>query len=49
VPYIIGLAVEPISSITKKVIFGPYGTWAYWGFEAVIWAIKNIGGKKSFA
>ena len=41
VPYLIGLIFEPLSVITKEVKFGSYGTWAYWGFEAVIWAMKN--------
>jgi SAM-dependent methyltransferase len=47
VPYFIGLIFEPLSKITKKVKFGSYGTWAYWGFEAVIRAIKNIDSKKN--
>ena len=47
IPYFIGLVFEPLSIITKRVKFGSYGTWAYWGFEAVIWAIKNIDSKKN--
>jgi len=41
VPYFIGLILEPFSALRKEVKFGSYGTWAYWGFEAVIWAKKN--------
>jgi len=41
IPYCIGLILEPYSAIKKQAKFGSYGTWAYWGFEAVIWATKN--------
>jgi len=47
VRYFIGLVFEPLSIITKKN--NKYGTWAYWGFEAVIWAIKNMDSKKNIA
>jgi len=39
--YIVGLLLEPISALFKKSMFGQYGTWSFWGFEAVIWGIKQ--------
>jgi len=37
--YIIGFFMEKKSKREKKVW---YPNWAYWGFEAIIWARKNI-------
>ena len=36
--HIVGLLIEPISTIRKKVMFG---TWEKWGFESIIIAKKN--------
>jgi SAM-dependent methyltransferase len=39
VPFCIGFLLEPLSIIFSRVL--PLGiTWAYWGFESVIWANK---------
>lgn len=37
--HILGGAMEPISRWKKKALIGI--TWAYWGFETVIWAEKK--------
>lgn len=37
--WVIGLLLEPISAITKRVM---PGTWALWGFESIIWAKKRV-------
>jgi len=39
--YVVGLLLEPISALLKKSMFGQYGTWSFWGFEAVIWGVKK--------
>jgi hypothetical protein len=39
--YLFGLLLEPLSKIMKKVLWSTYGTWAYWGFETIIWAKKS--------
>lgn len=39
--YVVGSLLEPISALLKKSMFGQYGTWAFWGFEAVIWGIRK--------
>lgn len=36
--WILGLIEEPISVKCSKVL---RGTWAYWGFETVIWGYKH--------
>lgn len=36
--YVIGAACEPFSRARRKVL---PGTWAYWGFESIIWASKR--------
>ena len=39
-PALIGALLEPWSRITRRVM--PLGsTWALWGFESVIWAVKR--------
>ncbi|MHB8303518.1 MAG: class I SAM-dependent methyltransferase [Acidobacteriaceae bacterium] len=35
--FLIGLVLEPVSAIRKKVI---RGTWSFYGFESIIWARK---------
>ncbi|MDR2601489.1 MAG: hypothetical protein LBC53_03430 [Spirochaetaceae bacterium] len=39
--FLIGLVLEPLSRLTKRVLLSNYGTWAYWGFESIIWAKKR--------
>jgi SAM-dependent methyltransferase len=36
--FLIGMALEPISALLRKNMIG---TWSFWGFEAVIWGIKE--------
>jgi len=37
VPTVIGLLLEPVSALTRRLM--PFGsTWAFYGFEVVIWA-----------
>jgi SAM-dependent methyltransferase len=39
VPYLAGAVLEPVSAVRKQVL--PLKlTWAFWGFESVIWAHK---------
>lgn len=39
--YIIGLLLEPVSALLKRVI--PLGaTWAFYGFESMVWARKGL-------
>ncbi len=44
IPYIIGLIIEPISRIKRKLYFASC-TWALFGFESVIWAKKDMADK----
>lgn len=37
ITYAIGLLLELVSRIKKKICIG---TWAFWGFESIIWARK---------
>lgn len=38
-PFLLGMALEPVSALFRTVM--PLGfTWAFWGFESVIWAEK---------
>ena len=40
VPALLGLALEPVSMLTRRVM--PFGTtWALWGFESVVWATRS--------
>lgn len=40
IPAAIGLALEPISAVSRKVM--PFGsTWALYGFESIIWGCKR--------
>jgi hypothetical protein len=39
--FLIGLMLEPLSKLTKHVLFSSYATWSYWGFESIIWAKKK--------
>jgi SAM-dependent methyltransferase len=44
IPRLIGTVVEPVSRLRQQVM--PLGsTWAYWGFESVIWASKPVGAR----
>jgi len=36
--FFIGMILEPISAFLKKNMTG---TWSFWGYEAVVWGIKN--------
>lgn len=39
-PFLLGMALEPVAALFRAVM--PLGlTWAFWGFESVIWAEKN--------
>jgi SAM-dependent methyltransferase len=43
IPYWIGFALEPLSALLKRVM--PLrSTWAYYGFESIIWAYKPASG-----
>jgi SAM-dependent methyltransferase len=39
--FLIGLILEPLSKLMKRSLFNSYATWAYWGFESIIWARKR--------
>lgn len=39
--FLVGLFLEPLARLTKRVFFNSYGTWSYWGFESIIWAKKT--------
>jgi hypothetical protein len=39
--YLAGLILEPLSKLTKRILFSGYATWSYWGFESIIWAKKK--------
>jgi len=36
--FFIGMMLEPISALLRKNMTG---TWSFWGFEAVVWGIKD--------
>ena len=40
VKWLVGLALEPVSRLRNRVMFG---TWAFYGFETVIWARRPAG------
>jgi SAM-dependent methyltransferase len=41
-PWVLGALLEPVSFLAGRVM--PLGsTWALWGFESVLWAVKESG------
>lgn len=40
-PWLVGLLLEPISSVTKKKVAFMQATWAFYGFESVVFFSKN--------